>query len=349
MERQFTIFFSWQSDLPNEQNTGFIRQGLRTAANQVEQANPGLVVRQDEATRALPGSPNIPSAIMEKIQAADMFVCDVSTTARTDAGKASPNPNVAFELGYAVAHLGWSRIVLLFNTSFGTFPLEMPFDFDRHRATKFAASSPPSASERGEFVAALKTAIEGVIKGPHPKREAFDIAGEKRARDLHALRAVLSTLHIPTLDSHLRESPAMFRETTIHFWEEFDAIMSSSLFHLYDDELLDAFDRLHVAFATQFQYDTHYHSSADHRSYIFSHRGFATVKAADEALKTIEKANAEMEQALADVLDRVRAQYLEINLTDTNKVAWDSWINFQREADKLLRSTSKEDEIDPTK
>jgi hypothetical protein len=71
---------------------------------------PKLKIILDEATRGESGSPNIPMTILEKIKVSDAFICDI-TTINSNAPeelRRTPNPNVLFELGFAVAHLGWS-------------------------------------------------------------------------------------------------------------------------------------------------------------------------------------------------------------------------------------------------
>lgn len=42
--------------------------------------------------------------------------------------RATPNPNVLVELGYAAHSLGWDRIIVVVNTAHGAIE-ELPFDF----------------------------------------------------------------------------------------------------------------------------------------------------------------------------------------------------------------------------
>ena len=111
--KRFVIFYSWQSDVDEEANRRLIREGLRAASSRLEAeyASERLHVEIDEATRNVPGSPNIPLTIFDKIRSADAFVSDVTTINqdRKPDTRACPNPNVLLELGYAAAHLGWSR------------------------------------------------------------------------------------------------------------------------------------------------------------------------------------------------------------------------------------------------
>ena len=74
-----------------------------------------------------------------------MFVADVTfigtSAKKSDHGevKRLPSPNVLVELGYAVARLGWERIILVMNLQFG--PAErLPFDLrSRRYPTTFLA------------------------------------------------------------------------------------------------------------------------------------------------------------------------------------------------------------------
>jgi hypothetical protein len=56
--------------------------------------------------------------IFRKIDECAVFVPDLSFVARTDQGKAVPNPNVSIELGHALGAHGGNRIVALFNEAF---------------------------------------------------------------------------------------------------------------------------------------------------------------------------------------------------------------------------------------
>ncbi len=127
------IFFSWQSDLPKETNTNLIK----TALNKVIKEIPSHNFVLDEATRYMSGSENIPNKIIEKVKYSDIFICDItSINSHQDIHRIVTNPNVVFELGYAVSILGWRRVILLFNTSLGQLS-DVPFNFDRQRISKY--------------------------------------------------------------------------------------------------------------------------------------------------------------------------------------------------------------------
>lgn len=177
-EESITVFYSWQSDRPRTLNQDFIRDALNSAAAEMHAPERGgLPIYIDEATRNRPGSPNIPGSILEKIRDADVFVCDV-TLINSDPNPRFrvPNPNVLVELGYAVAVLGWARIVMVFNKAFGMIE-DLPFDIRQHRVTPYtlAASIEGGRSKKQtqagaqKFGLTLAAAIETISRS-NPKR-----------------------------------------------------------------------------------------------------------------------------------------------------------------------------------
>ena len=109
-----TVFFSWQSDLPKDINYFAIRDSIKKAIT-------GINLSYDEATRGMSGSINILDTIFNKILAADIFVCDITTVGiihnknnNVKKPRPTPNPNVLLELGYAIANLGVERMILIY-------------------------------------------------------------------------------------------------------------------------------------------------------------------------------------------------------------------------------------------
>ena len=163
---EFKVFYSWQSDLPNATNRGFIGDALEKACKQIAN-NPEVdeSPRVDQDTQGVPGSPPIPATIMEKIDECKVFVADVSFCYKAEDGTLAPNPNVAYELGYAVARLGWDRIVLIVNESFGRVE-KLPFDLEKRRAVPYSASEgEPNRSEaKSGLVRRIKANIEVIAQ-----------------------------------------------------------------------------------------------------------------------------------------------------------------------------------------
>ena len=94
-----TIFYSWQSDLPNKTNRTFIEDALEKALRKissdsdVEEAERDEPPELDKDTKDVPGTPPIVDVIFEKISKAAVFVPDLSFVGRTDDdARLLPNP-----------------------------------------------------------------------------------------------------------------------------------------------------------------------------------------------------------------------------------------------------------------
>lgn len=120
----------------------------------------------DRDTQNVPGAPDIGATILAKIDAAAVFVADVTIVGNTVTGKPAPNPNVLVELGYALKTLGWSRILLVQNTAFGA-PETLPFDLRQKRAIVFSSveDAEERAPERRALQGKLGMALREILKG----------------------------------------------------------------------------------------------------------------------------------------------------------------------------------------
>ncbi len=156
------IFYSWQSDLPNSCNRGFIQKGLEDAAATIA-ADDTIAVEPvvDRDTQGVPGAPDIASTIFAKIAVADVFVADISITSRPRGGRPSPNPNVLIELGYAIKAVGVERLILVFNRTFGKIE-ELPFDLRMRRLIIY--DMPEKAEDRTLERKKLEGQLEGAIR-----------------------------------------------------------------------------------------------------------------------------------------------------------------------------------------
>ena len=148
--KQRTVFYSWQSDLPNAVNRSFIESCLNKAIKELRVAHPRLDVCLDRDTDNVPGSPDIAATILNKIDNCDVFVCDVSIV--QSERRPTPNPNVLFELGYAVKRLGWDRVVCVANEHFGAVE-SLPFDVRQRRVKCYTLS--PDVTDRTEVKESL--------------------------------------------------------------------------------------------------------------------------------------------------------------------------------------------------
>lgn len=160
-----TIFYSWQSDLDGAGNRNFIEDALKRALKSIKKDEAETIEPVlDRDTAGLSGSPSITESIFEKIALADFFVADVSIINKDSDQRRTPNPNVLVELGYAVAQLGWSRVLLVQNTAFGG-PEELPFDLRGRRivAYTFERDSGDRSEARGLLQGRLEAGLKAAL------------------------------------------------------------------------------------------------------------------------------------------------------------------------------------------
>ncbi len=220
VKQDSTIFYSWQSDLPNKTNRGFIEAALQRAVKTIrddESIRVEPVVKRD--TSGIPGSPDIAKTIFERIEQADIFVGDVSIINHGNAGRPTPNPNVLVELGYALRALGPERIILVLNDVFGS-PEVLPFDLRMRRTLRY--SMPEDADERaperrrleamfrdavGDVLTHLRTATAGPESLPLVDQVREAIEGNQRNQQALARRFMAELAdEIQTRNPHYQES-----------------------------------------------------------------------------------------------------------------------------------------------
>ena len=156
------VFYSWQSDLLNAANRGFIQTALEQAAATIA-ADDTVAIEPvvDRDTQNVPGSPDIASTIFTKIASADIFVADVSIVTRAEQMRSAPNPNVLIELGYALKALGHERVILVFNRAVGTLA-ELPFDLRTRRVLLYEMQE--TAAERAPERKQLERQLEAALR-----------------------------------------------------------------------------------------------------------------------------------------------------------------------------------------
>lgn len=331
------IFYSWQSDSPKKTNLNAIRKALADACKRLEATNPTLKLVPDEATRDTSGSPKIYDKIVEKIDAAAIFVADITTVTTPGADRPCPNPNVGYELGYAVATLGWDRIILLFNTAVGNFPADLPFDFAQNRASPYNYAPADPSTKRVDLSKLLEIALKAVLD-KNPKRPA-EIKGLSREKvehdhDVENMRWMMDTLHLPTLQQHIEELPHMITDKAIWFFENFRGVADSSLFSVYDPVLREAVDKLYGGWLKALDHVDEYNATSNGKSHVFSSPGDMPLTVARQAAwDEIDAGRREMAAGLTTILERLRADYIEVSILRTNERAWRGYVDFQKEVE----------------
>ncbi|MEM9627754.1 MAG: hypothetical protein AAGA21_16070 [Pseudomonadota bacterium] len=122
-------FYSWQSDLPNNINRGSIESCLRKALKAVNSdIKISDAIKFEQGIEGLPGSPDVAKEIFERVDACDIFVADISIVTAAEAPRPMPNANVMIEYGRRTKTCDGRQIVQVFNTAFGDWERDRPFD-----------------------------------------------------------------------------------------------------------------------------------------------------------------------------------------------------------------------------
>lgn len=345
--RKIRIFYSWQSDLPNKTNRSLIQRALRAAADELENTQSDLAITVDEATRDTSGSPNIPLTILKKIEESDLVVVDVTTVTPSHVQRSCPNPNVTFELGFAVAHLGWDRVVMLFNEAFGVFPGDLPFDFTQHRTWTYEMTEDAAANTKADLQKFLVTAV-GAIVEKDPKRpkelQGLSLEETQRSRDVQNIDWFLSTIHLPTLDEFIMEMPWRMSERAVWYWEGFRELMFNSLFHIYDKDLSRAIEEFSESWFCAMAHPDEYNPAANGLYYVFYNPLDMPLPDDRQTVwDEMDSGRRNMRIGLDRILHIVRDTYLEIDISATNDTAWRQFAEFQRKARQSLEDEDDDD------
>lgn len=345
-KKVLTVFYSWQTDLPNNTNRGFIMKALDDAGKQLQietkgnisvtvgkserpanDASGSLKLIVDQATAGVPGAPHIAQTILEKIAAADVFVADISTVnPGVRKFRKAPNPNVLFELGYAVAQLGWERIILVQNGAF-TKDADIPFDIRGHRFTSYVRPEGKSDEERKKeriaLASKLRKAILEIAEADSPR--PFELQGMseemiRRARDRETLTGLFSRINLPILDEHIARVPDYLIWEVGALWDEFAGFYNRSAFHLYDESLNKLVRKFVESWRASMPGDENDYYRPMPNPFMqrfISQYEASRLRALDEsrnAYERLRKGRNEFASALKSLLDYVRLSYPEIDI-----------------------------------
>lgn len=169
----FRIFFSWASE---NKNISILRNAIEEAVQELNKIEyRGLHYQYEEATRDEPGSPHIVQTIFKKISFCDCAIFDVTpfysftgNINKTD--KLSPNPNVIFEYGYAMATIGEGRCILLVNDE-RIEDNSLPFDIRQNRASKINGNKAQLKKRIYEYIRKI---IDAKPNKPISHRKEFE-------------------------------------------------------------------------------------------------------------------------------------------------------------------------------
>lgn len=157
-----TIFYSWQSDLPNNKNRSMINNCINKATMQLLKTCSKITEFELEMdSRNESGTPDLAKSIFEKIDICDIFIADISIINSRSQGRLMPNPNVLLELGYAAKTIGWPNIICIYNSEFAEIE-KLPFDI-RFRKPLVYDTSADLSKVREMLTKTLLLSIENIV------------------------------------------------------------------------------------------------------------------------------------------------------------------------------------------
>jgi hypothetical protein len=156
------------------------------------------------------------------------------------------------------------------------------------------------------------------------------------------MTTMLRTCAGPTLQSHIEELPHLISDKARGFSENSRGVAASSLFSVYDPILKDAVDKLYTGWLSALVHDNEYHGTLSGKTHVFSNPGDMPLpperqKAGDE----IDAGRCDMAASLRTILDRLRADYIEINIHKTNAKACKDYVDFQHYVEERWSSKPK--------
>ena len=335
MEKQLSIrtFYSWQSDLSKETNQSAIGRCIKKAFLLIEENFDSLEFVYDEATRGEAGSPDIPSTIFNKISASDIFICDITTITQSKTeNRKTPNPNVLIELGYAIATLGWERIIMVFNKNFGEFPSELPFDLDKRRTTSFTIKDKLDKNGKSELTSKLKIAFETIVTN-NPSRALNKNSDNviKREKDMANLKLLLSCIHLPTFDLFLDELPDRIIGRIFFFWYSFQGNYDSSTFYIYDEQLREKLKELRTYWDGSLSFGSLFHPSNSGKYYhLYLPMDVFTDERTEKEYKKFSKITVLLRKTFKELIIIIKEQYLEIDIEQISKKALKDYIDYEK-------------------
>lgn len=338
-----TIFYSWQSDLLKSTNQNAIRQALRNAINLVEDKYENIRIELDEATRNTTGSPNIPSTIFNKISRCDVFICDL-TTINNDAGsdfRKTANPNVLIELGYAIAEIGWDRIILLFNTHYGIFPDDLPFDIDRHRTSKFEIKNKSDKNGKNDLIQLLKNCISPIVyEKPLRPSETKKLSNSqiKRIKDVENLKWIMSSISLIIVDNFIERMPMQILGKALYFKDWFHDISRSSKFYIYDSKLSKLLFEFRDTWDVSLSFHQHYNSNPYGNIYTFNiPMDVFPTEESERDFNELTKICLKLKKDFSNLLDYIRTEYVEVDLDLTSQKAYENYLENQKELERITK------------
>ncbi|PKN65268.1 MAG: hypothetical protein CVU57_10470 [Deltaproteobacteria bacterium HGW-Deltaproteobacteria-15] len=153
----------------------------------------------------------------------------------------------------------------------------------------------------------------------------------KRERDIKTIGKLFSNIHTETMDYFLdRGKDLRIIGPIFHFWEGFRAYYVSSGFYVYDAELRKRIDSFYRAWSSSLSFGEWFTDAPGFREYIFMQR-HATSKARwEESRDEFLKAIYETEATFRELLNYVRKEFEEIDISFLSENAKREYVEYNR-------------------
>ena len=324
-----TVFYSWQSDISSKTNRNVIEKAIDNAIKKTNDhiENEEDKFTLDKDTLNVPGSPDIVETIIKKIDKCELFIGDITPIQTSELGKAMPNSNVLFEAGYSFGKKGSERSIFLVNEAFSSVE-SLPFDVKTKRILKYNLSETDLADpeKRRDIVKVLSSAISTnlrLIEELPPIKLPLDedpTESKKRERDLRMLKRFLEKMPLKVIQDHVHhgtESMVMNFDTFTVLYN-LQSIQTFVGFRLYDSQLSNYISNLMECFEESLSYSQNFDYL---RNNFYKFESNSRVSESDY-VEVLNKLN----DALESLLDYIHNNYIEIDLEEYSRLAWNSYI-----------------------
>lgn len=232
------VFYSWQSDLEDKTHRYLIRGCINQALKQLSTSD--RVFLLDESTANVPGCPDIPNTIINKIDSAAIFIADLTPITKYK-NKFLPNPNVLLEFGYALKTLTSDNVLSVIDEDYVDNINDLPFDIS-HRDHTFYNSSDKEPGQK--LFQKLKFKLNCIIK--HKTfLQRISFIQDNAKRDFEIISNVLLDCNFDALDNFFEMALCdQMGQDILIYWEGFYRKIDSSIFILDNEELENEFRNL---------------------------------------------------------------------------------------------------------
>lgn len=211
---------------------------------------------------------------------------------------------------------------MLFNKDSGDIK-ELPFDLDRRRVSPFELKG------ENQGLTDLVIAIIKTIITKNPTRiipngyrsEAYI----KRQRDIRNLELLFSTINIASTDYFISNLPKYIHSSIFRNFSNFESIINSNTFHLYDKALYQQIKRFHILWQQSLGSDQYFDKTGDSLySFKTGQRDVEQFLDATETAGELQAIAFNLNSSFSELITFIRENYVEIDLEKLSQIAYDS-------------------------